>query len=117
MMKRHLDEEMPFMATENILMYCVEKGGDRQRLHEAIRRHSVETARRIKLEGGDNDLLDQIVNDPEFGLSREELDRIMADSVFTGRASEQTSEFLDSYVRPVLEANRDALGLRVEINV
>ncbi len=117
MMKRHLDEEMPFMATENILMYCVEKGGDRQRLHEAIRRHSVETARRIKLEGGDNDLLDQIVNDPEFGLSREELNRIMADSVFTGRASEQTSEFLDSYVRPVLEANRDALGLRVEINV
>ena len=117
MMKRHLDEEMPFMATENILMYCVSKGGDRQVLHEAIRRHSVATARRIKLEGGDNDLLEQIVSDPAFGLTREELDRVMEDSVFTGRAAEQTTEYLDECVHPMLAANRDELGLNVEIKV
>ncbi len=117
MMKRHLDEEMPFMATENILMYCVAKGGDRQALHEAIRRHSVATARRIKLEGGDNDLLEQIVSDPAFGLTREELDRVIEDSVFTGRAAEQTTEYLDECVRPMLAANRDELGLNVEIKV
>ncbi|MBQ9080379.1 MAG: adenylosuccinate lyase [Clostridia bacterium] len=117
MMKRHLDEEMPFMATENILMYCVERGGDRQVLHEAIRRHSVATAKRIKLEGGDNDLLELILADPTFGLTREELDDIMTNSVFTGRATEQTEEFLRECVAPVLDANRDELGISIEIKV
>ena len=117
MMKRHLDEEMPFMATENILMYCVERGGDRQELHEAIRRHSVATAKRIKLEGGDNDLLELILADPTFKLTREELDDIMQNSVFTGRASEQTEEFLRECVAPILDANRDCLGIKVEITV
>lgn len=117
MMKRHLEEEMPFMATENILMYCVERGGDRQELHEAIRRHSVATAKRIKLEGGDNDLLELILADPIFKLTRAELDDIMQNSVFTGRASEQTEEFLRECVAPVLDANRDNLGIKVEITV
>ena len=117
MMKRHLEEEMPFMATENILMYCVEQGGDRQELHEAIRRHSVATAKRIKLEGGDNDLLELILADPTFKLTRAELDDIMQNSVFTGRATEQTEEFLRECVAPVLDANRDCLGINVEITV
>lgn len=117
MMKRHLEEEMPFMATENILMYCVERGGDRQELHEAIRRHSVATAKRIKLEGGDNDLLELILADPTFKLTRAELDDIMQNSVFTGRATEQTEEFLRECVAPVLDANRDCLGINVEITV
>ncbi len=117
MMKRHLDEEMPFMMTENILMYCVERGGDRQELHEAIRRHSVDTAKRIKLEGADNDLLDRIKNDPVFNLTGSELDKIINNSSFTGRASEQTSEFLHDFVAPVLEANREELGIKVEIKV
>ena len=117
MMKRHLDEEMPFMATENILMYCVERGGDRQELHEAIRRHSVATAKRIKLEGGDNDLLELILADPTFKLTRAELDDIMQNSVFTGRATEQTEEFLRECVAPILDANKDYLGINVEITV
>lgn len=117
MMKRHLDEEMPFMATENILMYCVERGGDRQALHEAIRRHSVDTAKKIKLEGGDNDLLSRILSDPVFKLSRAELDEIMSSSCFTGRAAEQTAEFLRDFVAPVIDANRDELGLKVQIKV
>lgn len=117
MMKRHLDEEMPFMATENIMMYCVERGGNRQELHEAIRRHSVATAKRIKLEGGDNDLLEQILADPIFALTRAELDGIMSTSSFTGRAAEQTGEFLAECVKPVLDSNRGELGINIEIKV
>ncbi len=117
MMKRHLDEEMPFMMTENILMYCVERGGDRQELHEAIRRHSVDTAKRIKLDGADNDLLERIKNDPAFNLTGEELDKIIKSGSFTGRAAEQTAEFLRDFVAPVLGANREELGMKVEIKV
>ncbi|MGI6166839.1 MAG: adenylosuccinate lyase [Eubacteriales bacterium] len=117
MMKRHLDEEMPFMATENILMYCVSKGGNRQVLHEAIRRHSVAAAKKIKLEGGCNDLLDRILGDPVFGLTKPELDAILASGGFVGRAAEQTEEFLAEYVRPLLDANRGELGIKVDIRV
>ncbi len=117
MMKRHLDEEMPFMATENILMYCVSKGGNRQVLHEAIRRHSVAAAKKIKLEGGYNDLLDRILGDPVFGLTKPELDAILMGGGFVGRAAGQTEEFLAEYVRPLLDANRDELGIKVDIRV
>lgn len=117
MMKRHLDEELPFMLTENILMHCVSKGGDRQALHEAIRGHSVAAAKRIKLEGGDNDLLIRILDDPRFGVTQSELDSIMDDGSLVGRSREQTDEFLDEFVKPLLEANRSELGLEVEIKV
>lgn len=117
MMRRHLNEELPFMATENILMYCVKKGGDRQELHEAIRRHSVATTKQIKLNGADNDLLDRIVADPAFNLTREELDSLLDLGGFTGRSKEQTEEFLADFVQPVLEQNRDLLGVDVSINV
>jgi adenylosuccinate lyase len=116
-MKRHLDEEMPFMATENILMYCVGRGGNRQVLHEAIRRHSVAAARKIKQGGGRNDLLDRISGDPVFSLTKAELDAIVAGGGFVGRAAEQTEEFLAGYVRTLLDANRGELGINIEIKV
>ncbi len=115
--KRHLDEELPFMATENILMDCVKNGKSRQELHEAIRRHSVDTAKNIKLNGGANDLLDRISNDESFGLTREEIDAIVDVKRFTGRAKEQTEEFLAECVAPMLESNKDLLGLDVTIKV
>ena len=117
MMKRHLDEELPYMATENILMYCVKRGGDRQELHEAIRRHSVAATKQIKLCGAPNDLFDRILADPIFGLSREELEKVADPALFVGCAPTQTEEYLRDVVRPLLEANRDEQGVNVSIEV
>lgn len=116
--EKHLMEELPFMATENILMHCVKAGGDRQTLHEAIRRHSVDAGKRIKAEGKDNDLLDRIAADPIFGLTRADIDAIIKTGRFTGMAEAQTEEYL-SYVRQVLSDNREALsgGICAEVNV
>lgn len=116
-MKRHLDEEMPFMASENIMMYCVNKGKDRQTLHEAVRRHAVDCARAVKERGQDNDLLERIVSDPEFDITREEVQEILESDSFTGAAEEQTEIFVDTYVKPVLDANRELLGVEAEIRV
>lgn len=115
--KKHLNEELPFMATENILMYCVKKGGDRQQLHEAIRQHSVDTAKQIKLHGGDNDLLDRIVKDPRFDLTREELDAILNEGGFTGMAEQQTKRFLAQEVRPLLKQYENIGRVQVEIQI
>ncbi len=115
--EKHLREELPFMATENILMHCVKKGGDRQALHEAIREHSIAAATKIKLEGADNDLISRIENDPRFGLSAGELDGILDINAFSGIAREQTDEFLEYTVAPVLLANSDEESVTVEINV
>lgn len=116
MAERHLKEELPFLATENILMYCVEKGGDRQVLHEAIRKHSVATAKEMKLNGGRNDVLERIAEDAVFGITREELDKVLENSL-TGIAEEQTEEFIINVVEPVLENNKKYLGLSVKISV
>ena len=116
-MERHLNEELPFMATENIMMDCVERGGDRQELHEAIRQHSVAVAKQMKLEGGSNDLLDRIAADDRFPMSREELESLLDVHKFTGCAKEQTEDFLKKCVRPVLEEYKDLLGAEVSINV
>jgi len=116
MIEKHLNDELPFMATENILMHCVKKGGDRQALHERIRIHSVETAKKIKLEGGENDLLDRIANDASFGVSREELKKLLNAQDFTGRAEQQTKEFLQE-VKIILDANQEFLGADVKISV
>ena len=116
-MERHLNEELPFMATENIMMDCVERGGDRQELHEAIRQHSVAVAKQMKLEGGDNDLLDRIAGDSRFGITRQELNGLLDVKKFTGCATVQTEAFLAEFVRPVLEANRAEIGAEIEINV
>ncbi|MDR0321575.1 MAG: adenylosuccinate lyase [Treponema sp.] len=114
--EKHLTEELPFMATENILMYCVKKGGDRQALHERIRVHSMSAAKKIKLDGGENDLITRILNDVDFNLTKNEIDNIMRAEQFTGRAKEQTEEFLPD-VKTVIDANKELLGAEVNITV
>lgn len=102
--RKHLMEELPFMATENILMECVKRGGDRQALHEVIRQHSVAAGRAVKLDGADNDLLDRIAADPAFGLSRADIDEILSTSSFTGLAADQTHAYV-AEVRAALASN------------
>jgi len=114
--EKHLNEELPFMATENILMYCVKKGGDRQALHERIRLHSVEAAKKIKLQGGDNDLIARILADSSFGMTEKEMNNLLSAEQFTGRAKEQTEEFL-SEVKNVIDKNKELLGVDVKITV
>lgn len=117
-MEAHLRAEMPFMASENILMYCVKhKNADRQTLHEAIRQHSVAAAEQVKLYGRENDLLERIMADTRFGLSREELERLSDPAAFTGMAQRQCEKFLKEQVRPVLESNADCLGAGGEVSV
>lgn len=116
-MEKHLREELPFIASENILMEAVRRGGDRQELHEAIRRYSVEAARRVKGEGGENNLLALLCADPRFGLTPDALRDILDVRKFIGCAPEQTERFLTDYVRPLLEENRDLLGVSAQINV
>ncbi len=114
--EKHLMEELPFMATENILMHCVKMGGDRQALHEAIRRHSVDAGKAIKQDGIDNDLLDRIADDKLFGLTRADIDTIIKNSSFTGRATEQTEEYLKE-VRAVLSENEKDLDAAVNTSI
>ena len=116
-MEKHLNEELPFMATENIMMYCVKKGGDRQELHEAIRELSVAVTKQIKLNGADNNLLDLIISDKRFGISREELDEILNIKNFIGIAPQQTDKFINSEVMPILEKNKELIGLDIKIKV
>ena len=113
---KHLKEELPFMATENILMFCVkEKGKDRQVLHEAIRRHSIEAAKVVKEEGGKNDLLERILADSEFGLTREELDKILDVKAFVGMAERQVDDYLKNVVDPLIEKNKGDIITAEEI--
>ena len=113
-----LNDELPFMATENILMYCVkEKGGDRQTLHEAIRQHSVAAAKEVKLNGKPNDLFERILADPVFSLTREELEAVSDPMKFTGMALQQTETFLAEQVRPILDQYADCLGQEAVVSV
>ncbi len=116
MIENRLKDELPFMATENILMYCVKKGGDRQLLHERLRIHSVETAKKMKQNGDENNLVACILADNAFQLNEEELKPFLSPQQFIGRASEQTSEFL-SEVQRVLEENKGLMGVDVTIKV
>lgn len=115
--ERNLRRELPFMATENIMMDCVKRGGDRQELHERIRVHSMEAARRVKQGDGVNDLLERIAGDPLFGVTLRQLEDMLNPSAYVGRAPEQTDEFLKEQVGPVLERYEDMLGIKVEISV
>lgn len=115
--ERNLRRELPFMATENIMMDCVKRGGDRQELHERIRVHSMESARRVKQGDGVNDLLERIAGDPSFGVTLRQLEDMLNPSAYVGRAPEQTDEFLKEQVGPVLERYKDMLGIKVEISV
>lgn len=116
-MEKHLNEELPFIATENILMDAVSRGGDRQDLHEAIRQYSQKAAAHVKLEGKDNDLLDMLLEDKRFGLTKESLKDILDVRRFVGCAPHQTEEFINKFAKPIIEKNKDLLGLRAEINV
>ncbi len=109
--------ELPFMATENILMDAVKRGGDRQQLHERLRVHSQAAARVVKEEGGKNDLIDRIAGDPAFGVTRQEIEKLLDPVNFIGRSKEQVEEFLDGVIRPVLSENRKVLGQTQELSV
>ena len=113
---RRVMEKLPFMATENIMMEAVKRGGNRQELHEALREHSHAAARRVKLEGGQNDLIDRIVADPLFPLTRGEIEEQMAPEKYVGRAPSQVTEFLDQEVAPLLARYPDE-DIHGELNV
>ena len=116
--RKHLQEELPFMATENILMHCVQhKGGDRQTLHEHIRQHSMKAAEQVKLYGRENDLLERILEDEAFGLTREELDALLDPAAFTGMAQRQCEQYLENHIRPILAANGDSLNATARIEI
>ena len=115
--EKHLMSELPFMATENIMMDAVKMGGDRQELHERIRELSMEAGRRVKEEGEENNLLELIAGDPAFHMTQEELIKTMNPERYTGRSKEQVEVFLKQVIRPVLEANKELLGVKAEINV
>ncbi|MEE1255148.1 MAG: adenylosuccinate lyase [Lachnospiraceae bacterium] len=116
--KKHLDAELPFMATENILMYCVKnKGGDRQELHEAIRIHSVKAAEQVKAFGKDNDLIERIKADESFGLTEAEMESLLDPVKFTGMAEYQCEKFITETVKPLLERNKQRVNVAAQINV
>jgi len=115
--EKHLMSELPFMATENIMMDAVKAGGDRQELHEKIRRLSMEAGLRVKAEGRENNLLELIAADPAFHLSAKDLQKTMDPSRYTGRSEIQVEKFVEEVVKPVLDANKELLGIKAEINV
>ena len=115
--EKRLMSELPFMATENIMMDAVKAGGDRQELHERIRELSMEAGRTVKVEGKENNLLELIAADPAFNLSLEDLKKTMDPAKYVGRAPLQVDNFLKNVVDPILEANKEILGVKAEINV
>ena len=115
--EKHMMAELPFMATENIMMDAVKAGGDRQELHERIRELSMEAGKTVKVEGKDNNLLELIAADPAFNLSLEDLQRSMDPKKYIGRAKEQTARFVNTVVQPILDSHKELLGVKAEINV
>ncbi|MDE5569663.1 MAG: adenylosuccinate lyase [Ruminococcus sp.] len=113
--RRRVMAELPFMATENIMMDAVKKGGDRQELHERIREYSMTAAMEVKQYGRENNLCELIVNDPMFMVTKEELDAVLKPENYTGRSAEQVDEYLDEFIRPILESNKDILGENFEM--
>lgn len=113
--RKRVMAELPFMATENIMMDAVKKGGDRQALHEKIRQYSMEAGKKVKEEGLENDLCERILADPMFMITKEEMDAIMAPENFTGRSAQQVEEFVSELVQPILDANKDILNETFEM--
>ncbi len=109
--------ELPFMATENIMMNAVKKGGDRQKLHEKLRVHALAAAKRVKEEGLENDMIDRVCSDPDFRISKEELVGVLKPIHYVGRSVEQTEEFIHEIIHPILEKNKDVLGEKVQLDV
>jgi adenylosuccinate lyase len=115
--EKHLMAELPFMATENIMMDAVKAGGDRQELHERIRELSMIAGKNVKEFGEENNLLDLIAKDPMFNLSKEELKESMKPEKYIGRSSVQVEDFIKRNIKPILEENKELLGLKADINV
>ena len=115
--EKHMMAELPFMATENIMMDAVKAGGDRQELHERIRELSMEAGKTVKVEGKDNNLLELIAADPAFNLSLEDLQKSMNPKKYIGRAKAQTERFVNTVVQPILDSHKELLGVKAEINV
>ena len=115
--EKHLWEELPFMASENIMMACVQRGGDRQELHEVIRRHAQEAGRRVKEEGADNDLLERLAADPAIGITREEMETLLDVQQFVGSAPQQVDAFITTEVTPFLERHAHRLGAKSDVQV
>ena len=109
--------ELPFMSTEVILMECVKAGGDRQELHEKIRVHSMEASKMVKQYGKDNDLIDRIKKDQAFSAINDKIDSILDPKNFIGRAKEQTIEFINEIIQPILDKNKNCLGQQGQVNV
>ncbi|MTI67770.1 MAG: adenylosuccinate lyase [Firmicutes bacterium] len=115
--KQHLEKELPFMATENILMEAVKKGGDRQELHEEIRVLSMEAAKEVKEKGNKNDLLERILKSDKFNLNEKELNEILDPMNFIGRSPEQVDEFINEFINPILNKNKEKIGINVNLKV
>jgi adenylosuccinate lyase len=115
--RKQFMSEIPFMATENIMMDAVKNGGNRQELHEKIRQLSMEAGRNVKEEGKDNNLVDLIAADPSFGLTKEQIEATLKPELYVGRAPRQVEVYLRDVVQPVLDAHKDELGVKAEINV
>ena len=114
--ERRLREYLPFLATENILMEAVKRGGDRQALHEKIRQHSMESSRRMKEEGADCDLLERLAGDPAFGMTMEHLQTVLDPKLYIGRCPEQVDEFLRDYIQPIFDREGD-VQVDAQVNV
>jgi adenylosuccinate lyase len=110
MIRRRLMEELPFMATENLMMRAAKRGGDRQELHERVRQHSVAAGREIKQHGRPNDLIDRIAADASFGVTRAEIEEDLRPELYVGRAPQQVDEFMAEWVEPVLARYPEAAG-------
>ena len=115
--EKRLMSELPFMATENIMMDAVKAGGDRQELHERIRELSMEAGKNVKEKGLDNNLLELIAADPAFNLTLEDLQKTMQPEKYVGRAKEQVEAYLTNVINPLLEKNQEVLGVKAELNV
>lgn len=115
--RKHVMSELPFMATENIIMGAVKKGGDRQELHESIRIHSMEAAKGVKIEGRENDLMDRIASDPLFNLNSDELKLLMDPQLYVGRAPEQVDTFMNDFIKPIIQKYEADMDLKVDLKV
>lgn len=115
--EQHINRELPFMATENIMMNAVKKGGDRQELHERIRIHSMEASKKVKQEGKENDLIERIAKDSLFNMTIEELKSILNPQKFTGRASNQVVEYINEEVKPIINKYKGLIGIKIELSV
>jgi adenylosuccinate lyase len=115
--EKHILNELPFMATENILMEAVKLGGDRQDLHERIRKHSMEAGKKVKIEGQENDLIERIIADKHFSMTKKDIKTVLKPENYIGRAPEQVKEFVSEYINPIIESNKSLLDIDITLKV